>query len=61
MTKKEFTEEMRVHFNGLIKTINEMADRERIGSKMSQYEVLCSLLVDFSISCEAEINYPEKS
>ena len=60
MSKKEFTEEMRVHFNGLIKTINELADRERVGSEWSQYEALCSLLVDFSVHCESEINYPEK-
>ena len=60
MSKKEFTEEMRVHFNGLIKTINELADRNRIGSEWSQYEALCSLLVDFSVNCESEINYPER-
>lgn len=60
MSKKEFTNEMRVHFNGLIKTINKFADRERATSEESQYEALCSLLVDFSLCCESEINYPER-
>jgi hypothetical protein len=58
--KKEFTEEMRVHFNGLIKTITQFADKEDIEGKGSQFNELCSMLVYFSIGCESEISYPEK-